>query len=129
MPIRPKLGLFLFSSFILYKTLFFFACACQGFDGAPSIDVMLLKSQFFTASGTSQRHEQGFQYLPLMQFLPLKLAVWVAKNLADELSLPHSSDECSFADMNHILTHCLLSEKWGNNVHTFHCVEFESDLY
>ena len=79
------------------------------------MDVMLLRLQFFTAFGTSQRHEQEFQYAyrqnhPLLQFLPLKLAEWVAKNLADELSLPHSSDVCSSADPNRILTRCLASD-------------------
>ena len=111
-------------------------CACQGFNGAPSIDVMLLKPQFFTASGCSQRDEQGFQYAyrqnhPLLQFLPLKLAEWLAKNLSDKLGLTKTSDTdgCSTADLNRILTRCLVSDRRGNNLHTFHCVEFESDLY
>jgi hypothetical protein len=111
-----------------------FCCACQGFDGDPSIDVMLLKPQLFTATGTTQRHEQSFQYAyrqhhPLLHFLPLKLADWVAKNLAHELRLPQPSDASSSADMNHVITSCLVSDRRDNNLHIFHCVEFESDLY
>ena len=75
-----------------------------------------MKTLFFSASGTNQRHEQGFQYAhrqnhPFLQFLPLMLAEWVAKNLAYELGLPHSSDECSSTDMNNILSSCLLSDR------------------
>ena len=110
------------------------ARAWQGFDGAPSLDVMLLKQQFFTASGISQKHEEGFQYAyrhnhPLLQFLPLKLAAWIAKNFSLELDLPPSTDPCSSEILNRILTRCLISDRRGNNLHTFHCVEFESDLY
>ncbi len=31
--------------------------------------------------------------------------------------------------LNNILIHCLVSNRRGNNLHTFQCVEFESDLY
>ena len=90
--------------------------------------------QFFTASGTNQRQEQAFQYAyrqkhPLLQFLPLKLAEWVTKNLADELSLPISCDQCTSEELNCILTRCVVSDRWGDNLHTLHSVEFESDLY
>jgi hypothetical protein len=110
------------------------ARAWQGFNGAPFLDVMLLKPQFFTASENSQKHEQGFQYAyrhnhPLLQFLPLKLAEWIAKNFSLELDLPPSSDPCSSEILNRILTRCLISDRRGNNLRTFHCVEFESDLY
>jgi hypothetical protein len=95
---------------------------------------MLLKPQFFSASGADQGRDKTFQYAyrrhhPLLQFLPLKLAEWVANNLADELNLPDSGDDGSSADLNRILTHCLVSNRKGDNLHSFHCVEFESDLY
>ena len=32
-------------------------------------------------------------------------------------------------DLNRILTGCLVSDRRGNNLHTFHTVEIESDLY
>jgi hypothetical protein len=66
------------------------ASAFQGATStrAPSLDVMLLKQQFFTESGANNGHEQTFQYAfmqhhPNLQFLPLKLAELVAKNMAD----------------------------------------------
>ena len=107
----------------------------QGLDGAQSLDVMLLKQQVFTADGSNQGNVEVLQYAyrrnhPLLQFLPLKLAEWITKNLADELRMrPASVDGWSSAQLNHILTSCLVSDRRGNNLHTFHTVEFESDLY
>jgi hypothetical protein len=67
---------------------------------------------------------------PLLQFLPLKLTEWIAKNLADELHLPvpNAGDELGSQDMNHIRLRCVISDRRGNKLHTFHMVEFESDL-
>ncbi len=129
-------------------TLSYFACACQGVEGAPSLDVMLLNQQVFAANGSHQGNKhvralrmshQGsnkvFQYAyrrnhALLQFLPLKLAEWIAKNLADELRMrPASGKDWSSAQLNQILTGCLVSDRRGNNLHTFHTVEFDSDLY
>jgi hypothetical protein len=104
--------------------------ATQGFHEAPSLDVMLLKQQLFSASGDRLTFHYAFrQHHPLLQFLPLKLAEWLAKNMSDELNLPDSDDECSSAALNNILIHCLASNRWGENLHTFQCVEFESDWY
>jgi hypothetical protein len=96
---------------------------------------MLLKQQVFTADGSNQGNVGVLQYTyrrnhALLQFLPFKLAEWIAKNLADELRmLPASVDGWSSAQLNHILTSCLVSDRRGNNLHTFHTVQFESDLY
>jgi hypothetical protein len=72
-------------------TLLYLASASYGVYSAPALgrDFILLKKQFFTGSGTNQRNEESFQYAyrqnhPLLQFLPLKLAEWMAKNLAEE---------------------------------------------
>ncbi len=67
----------------------------QGFNAAPSLDVMLLKPQVFSASGANQNRETTFQYAyrqhhPLLQYLPQKLAEWLAKNMSEELNLPDS---------------------------------------
>ena len=111
------------------------ACAGQGLDGDPSLDVMLLKQQVFTADGSNQGNVGVLQYAyrrnhALLQFLQFKLAEWIAKNLADELRMrPASVDGWSSAQLNHILTSCLVSDGRGDNLHTFHTVEFESDLY
>ena len=69
------------------------------------------------------------QHHPLLQFLPQKLAEWLAKNMSEELNLPDPGDEWSSEALNNILIHCLVSNRRGNNLHTFQCVEFESDLY
>jgi hypothetical protein len=96
---------------------------------------MLLKQQVFTAPGSNHRNDEVFQYAyrrnhALLQFLPIKLAEWIAKNLADELRMrPDSGEDWSSDQLNRILTGCLVSDRRGNNLHTFHTVEFESDLY
>ncbi len=117
--------------------LFDSACPLQGHARAPSLDVMLLKQQFFTTSGVNQGHDRSFQYAyrryhPLLQFLTIKLAEWVAKNLSNELNLPDlpdADDTLKSAVLNRILTQCIVSNRSGNNLHTYQCVELESDLY
>jgi hypothetical protein len=67
-----------------------------------------------------------------LQFLPQKLAEWIAKNLGDRLNLPAgagSNDDWRAQQLNLILQRCLLPDRNGQNLHTFHTVEFESDLY
>ncbi len=112
------------------------ASAFHGNSRAPSLDVMLLKQQFLSASGANNGHKQTFQYAfrqdhPTLQFLPLKLAEWVAKNMADELTrnLPDFGDDFSSANMKLILTQCLVSNRKGENLHSHHTVGFESELY
>uniref|UniRef100_A0A7S0MA28 Uncharacterized protein n=1 Tax=Cryptomonas curvata TaxID=233186 RepID=A0A7S0MA28_9CRYP len=96
---------------------------------------MLLKQQVFAAAGSSQGNIAAFQYAyrrnhALLQFLPIKLAEWITKNLADDLRMrPDSGEVWSSAQLNRILTGCLVSDRRGNNLHSFHTVEFESDLY
>ena len=106
----------------------------QGYYEAPSLDVMLLKQQVFSASGANQNREPTFQYAyrqhhPLLQYLPQKLAEWLANNMSEELNLPDPGDEWSSEALNNILIHCLVSNRRGDNLHTFQCVEFESDLH
>ena len=110
-----------------------FQCASR----TPSLDVMLLKQQLFVASGPSDSQQETFQYAfrrshPILQFLPQKLSEWIAKNLADELALPPNTgpgNDWSSADLNRILLRCFVSDKKGNNLHTFNSLEFESELY
>ncbi len=92
-----------------------FCMEVQGCNAAPSLDVQLLMQQFFTASVSNQRSDQAFRYAycqhpPLLQpeFLPLKLADWIAKNLAEELNLPDPGHEWSSGDLTRILTRCLV---------------------
>ena len=96
---------------------------------------MLLKQQAFASTESHQGTNEEFQYAyrrnhALLQFLPLKLAEWIPKNLADELRMrPASGEDWSSAQLNQILTGCLVSDRRGNNFHTFHTVEFGSDLF
>jgi hypothetical protein len=69
---------------------------------------------------------------PMLQFLPQKLAEWIANNYAEELNVPLRSDPTqpwSTPTLNRILQTCLVSDRKGNTIHTFQTIEFESDLY
>ncbi len=107
-------------------------CLRQGSDSAPHLDVMLLKQQSLSGPGMPPINYLYRRTHPLLQFLPQKLAEWIAKNLGDQLDLPAgagSDDEWSTQHLNIILQKCLQSDRSGNNIHTFHRVDFESDLY
>ncbi len=70
------------------------AVATHGFYGAPYLGVVLLKQQLFSASGDRQTFQYAYrQHHPLLQFIPLKLVEWLAKNMSDELNLPDSDEE------------------------------------
>ena len=112
----------------------------QGHDGAPGLDIMLLKPQFLSVSEQAAHHAR--QHRPvqnmyrsshsLLQFLPQKLAEWIANNYAVELNVPPRLDPSktwSTATLNRILQTCIVSDSRGVNIHTFQTVEFESDLY
>ncbi len=68
----------------------------------------------------------------MLQFLPQKLAEWIANNYAEEFNVPPRPDPSlpwSTAALNRILQACIVSDRHGINIHTFHTVEFKSDLY
>jgi hypothetical protein len=114
----------------------------QGHDSAPGLDIMLLKQQYLSVSGQAanparQHPPQAVEYLyrsshPMLQFLPQKLAEWIANNYSEGLNVPPRPDPSkpwSTATLNRILQTCLVSDSRGINIHTFQTVEFESDLY
>ena len=112
----------------------------QGHDSAPALDIMLLKQQVLSVSGQAAdqaRQHQTITYMyhtshPMLQFLPQKLAEWIANNYAEELNVPLRPDltqTWSTATLNRILQTCLISDRKGHNIHTFQTVEFEPDLY
>ena len=112
----------------------------QGHDSAPALDIMLLKQQLLSVSGQVAdlaRQHQTVTYMystshPMLQFLPQKLAEWIANNYAEELNVPLRPDPTqpwSTATLSRILQTCLVSDRKGHNIHTFQTVEFESDLY
>jgi hypothetical protein len=101
---------------------------------------MLLKQQLLSVSGPAgnpARQHPPVTYVyrtshPMLQFLPQKLAEWIANNYAEELNVrlrPDPTQPWSTATLNRILQTCLFSDRKGNNIHTFQTVEFKSDLY
>jgi hypothetical protein len=67
---------------------------------------------------------------PLLQWLPEKLALWVAENMRNELGFPDkASEQWTAAELNTILKNHLVSVKNGGNLFTFGCVEWESESY
>ena len=107
---------------------------------APGLDIMLLKQQFLRVSGQAvnqARQHQPVEYVycsshPMLQFLPQKLAEWIANNHAEDLNVPPRPDPSkpwSTATLNRILQTCIVSDSRGINIHTFQSAEFESDLY
>ena len=88
----------------------------QGHDSAPGLDIMLLKQQYLSVSGQAanparQHPPQAAEYLyssshPMLQFLPQKLAEWIANNYSEELNVPPRPDPSkpwSTATLNRIM--------------------------
>ncbi len=114
----------------------------QGHDSGPGLDIMHLKQQYLSVSGQAANPArphppQAVEYLyrsshPMLQFLPQKLAEWIANNYSEELNVPPRPDPSkpwSTATLNRILQTCIVSDSRGIKIHTFQTVEFESDLY
>ena len=96
----------------------------QGYESAPGLDIMLLKQQVLHVSrqaSTSGSQAPPVQNIyrsshPLLQFLPQKLAEWIADNLAEDLQLPpkpRQSEPWSTAALNQILQTCFVSDSHG----------------
>ena len=111
---------------ILWHTTFMLR---QGHDSAPGLDIMLLKQQLLSVSGqvaNPARQHPPVEYVyrsshPLLQFLPQKLAEWIANSYAEELNVPLRPDlsqPWSTVTLNRILQTCLLSDSKGNNIHS-----------
>ncbi len=68
----------------------------QGHDSAPGLDIMLLKQQFLSVSelaANPARQHRPVEYIyrsshPMLQFLPHKLAEWIANTYVVELNVP-----------------------------------------
>ncbi len=101
---------------------------CQGHNSAPCLDIMLLKQQHFSVSGQAAkqaRQHPPVEYVyrrshPLLQFLPQKLAEWIAKNYAAELNVPPRTDPSrpwSTATLNLILQTCIVSDSRNQHSH------------
>jgi hypothetical protein len=69
---------------------------------------------------------------PALQWLPTKLAEWIANNLQDELGFPDKADPrrgWTPAELNSILQNHVVRNRAGCALTTFGCVEWESELY
>ena len=61
---------------------------------------------------------------PALQWLPTKLAEWVAANLREELGFADKAgDAWTVDELNQIIRNHLVSDRNGGNIHTFGCVE------
>jgi len=69
---------------------------------------------------------------PALQWLPTKLAEWIANNMQDELGFPDKADPrrgWTPAELNSILQNHVVRDRNGCALTTFGCVEWESELY
>ena len=69
---------------------------------------------------------------PILQWLPTKLAEWIANNMQDELGFPDKADArrgWTPAELNSILQNHVVRDRNGCGLVTFGCVEWESELY
>ena len=69
---------------------------------------------------------------PVLQWLPTKLAEWIANNMQDELGFPDKADArrgWTPAELNRILQNNVVRNRDGCALTTFGCVEWESELY
>ena len=69
---------------------------------------------------------------PAFQWLPTKLAEWIANNMQDELGFRDKADPrrgWTPADLNSILQHHVVRNRDGCTLTTFGSVEWESELY
>ncbi len=101
---------------------------CQGHDSAPGLNIMLLKQQHFSMSGQAAdpaRQHPPVEYVyrcsfPLLQFLPQKLAEWLANNYAAELNVPPRPEQSrpwSTVTLTRILPTCIVSDSQNQHSH------------
>ena len=93
----------------------------QGHDSAPGLDIMVLKQQLISVSAhpaNPARQHPPIEFVyrsshPMLQFLPQKLAEWIANNYAEDLNVPARPDPSqpwSTATLNRILQTCIVSD-------------------
>ena len=69
---------------------------------------------------------------PVLQWLPTKLAEWIANNMQDYLEFPDKANArkgWTPAELNSILQIHVARNRDGCALTTFACVEWESELY
>ena len=83
-----------------------------------------------TRSGNPDLVELEYAYRkhhPCLQWLPTKLAEYIGENLQDELGFPDKLD--AVAELNSILHTQEMLGRDGCALHTFGCLEWESEMY
>ena len=68
---------------------------------------------------------------PVLEYLPTKLAEWIGENMQDELGFPDKQDpdKWGVSELNNILQKHVVPDRNGCALHTFGCLEWESELY
>ena len=126
-------------------TLFFTQGDGKHTAGSVSLDLDLLKPHSVSAAATAdtplltRSDNQGpveLEYAyrkhhPCLQWLPTKLAEYIGENLQDELGFPDKLDatKWSVAELNSILQTHVVCGRDCCALHTFGCLEWESELY
>ena len=67
----------------------------------------------------------------MLQYLPTKLAEWIGENMQADLGFPDMRDpnKWSVSELNNILQTHVVTDRNGCSLHTFRCLEWESELY
>ena len=67
---------------------------------------------------------------PALQYLPTKLAEWIGENLQNELGFPDKQDPTKWTvpELNNNLRLHVVPDRNGCALHTFWCLEWESEL-
>ena len=66
----------------------------------------------------------------MLQYLSSKLEEWIGKNMQEELGFPDKEDpnKWSVSEPNDILRRHVVRDRNGCALHTFGCIEWESEL-
>ena len=114
----------------------------KGGSGAVSLDLELLKPLRVSAVASESIERSGApdsvwlkyayrKHHPVLQYLPTKLAEWIGENMQDELGFPDKQDPDKWrvSELNNILQKHVVPDRNGCALHTFGCLEWESELY
>ena len=68
---------------------------------------------------------------PVLQYLPTRVDEWIGENMQDDLGFPDKKDpnKWSVSELNNILQTHVVTDRNCCSLHTFGCLELESELY
>ena len=115
------------------------------YSGKQCLDIHLLKAAAHEAVADQQRglvpcaddtRAEWVTYLystahPILQWLPSKLAEWIAENLGQDLAIPEKcGDKWTVQELNNILRENLVPTGTnGGHLRTFGAIQWESELF